>query len=636
MRLLAVFVGLSLNAEGSKTSCAAVPEILVQLKTSQCCASPLKATIAFLEGSTPTTGACGTYLASQRFERFREWITLMGGYVSPKISFQRGHFVDSVSGKARVGYGGIFLNAYEYLHQSEMLFSIPERATFSESMISRHIPTVPRFTFLNSDKLWLSIGLAALLKHYPAVVGPWQALLPDMRSHPVFWPDSDMHLLRGTQAAKILGVSRETVRLGCLAALQQLVHLDLSCDEVKEAFAIITSRAFGLNRLSNPREQSSAIPFGPDLLNHSPHSASWISRVIHGPEALPDRIDTVFFLVGFVLSESRELFNNYGKHALPAALASYGFTQPDSKDELVILATTDGDFDGKRFDVNNFTRMFCPAKVGITDLVTRPPTCPAVYGPRDHGMLDSAGYFRLTDKDVVLFSHEDRDVSCSTTVDGLVWRYVKRQLRPRNVIVEPIQFTVPLNVMNGAEPLLPFPIAVWTALCAIPTFTSIAFLNAFIESASTCSVERNKFYLEEYPLGPIVKALSRLALFNICAFHEFETLEGLHKSLRMWIAYRNLRVKRQFPSADIEGIPNDLTFPSNVAFIRFLERIVSRTDRVFTDGGGLIDATTAAGVRTAAYRVHRLEEIYRYKMQSAYMVMMKCRQPLESVVPSFY
>lgn len=614
------------------STCVNIPEILIPINPRLSCGFPLQASVAYLTGSTPIQDACIMYLASHRFDRFREWLNSMGGYANPKISFHRGHFVDPVSGKPRFGHGGVFLNANEYLSPGELLFSVPEQATFGEAMVARYFPTFPRFLLMYSDKLWLAIGLAGLLKHHPKVVGPWQALLPDMRYHPIFWPDADMNEFRNSQAFKIITVSREMVDTGCQLTANHMQQMDLTCDDVKEAYAILTSRAFGMGRLAGTNEPSSAIPFGPDLLNHSPHSASWISRVVHGPQSHPDKVETVFYLVGYVLSESRELFNNYGKHALPGALATYGFTQPDNKDELVIVATTDADFEGKRFEHTAFTKSFCPSKLGVKDLFSSPLTCTAKYPPMQQGIFDTAGYFRLTEKDAILLGHEDAEIECSTPVNGIAWKHVKHELKKRQVDLDAIQFTVPLNVMNGAEPLLPFRVAIWMALCAIPNHAPVAWLDQFVQSASTCEIERNKYYLEDFPLGKLVKSLSRLALFNTCAFHETETLGGLATSLRLWIAYRNLRVQLQHSVFDSKDISHILSFSSNTAFVRFLAFVVERKDRVFSDSGGMIDRATETAARMPAHRIERLEEIHRYKMQSAYMVMMKCRQPLESVV----
>ena len=608
-------------------TCRHVDAIMVPLKSpDMCCADPLVAAIAYVVGSAPSRGPCVMYNANHRFDRFREWLTLLGGHVSEKISFHRGHFVDQ-HGRAQTGYGGIFLNPNEHLRQGEMLFVVPDEATLNDRMILRAYPWFTRFEYGSSNRLWLSLGLAALLKHNPEYVAPWQALLPDLSDHPLIRPKGPSDLW-GTQAGLLVHTTHSYINSGCRNFQHTyMAFLEISCKDVHEAHAIIASRAFGLERLAGSHEMSSSIPFGPDLLNHSPHSVSWTSQVRYGAPSRPKQIETVFFLLGFTLSDSRELFNNYGVHALAHVLAMYGYTAPDSWDELVVHATPYALLDGVRYEAVH-GKDTCKSSVTIAD-VTGSNVCKKDIDSR-RLPFDESGSFRLTPKDVVNIAPRV-DFQCRIGIDSLVWLDILKKLADRLLHISYDQFVLALNGMDGSEPLLMFHDAVLMALCAFPR-TGIPITD-FVESATTCDPERDHYYLEEYPKGRLVRDLSRQGLYDLCAWYEVDVLGTLQRNLQLWIAYRNARIARHNKGSRLLESVVSFQFRTHVDFENFLAHVVDNKMTVFSDAGGAIDKTYKRAVsRMSTSRIEQLEEVFRYKMQTAFMVMRKCRQPLDLLV----
>lgn len=624
--ILLLWVQLS-AAESYQHKCRHVDPIMVPIRSpAMCCADPLVAAIAYVVGSAPTRGPCVMYNANHRFDRFREWITLLGGYVSEKITFYRGHFVDQ-NGNSRIGFGGIFLNPNEHLYQGELLFVVPDEATFNDRMILRAYPWLSKFEYGNSFRFWLSMGLAALLRHNPHFVAPWQALLPDLSDHPLIRPNA-ISDLRGTQAGTLIYTTLSYINSGCRNFDTYMAFLEISCKDIHEAHAIIASRAFGLEKISGAREMSSGIPFGLDLLNHSPHTISWTSQVRYGSASRPKKIETVFYLLGFTLSDSRELFNNYGGHALAHVLAMYGYTAPDTWDELVVHATPYAMLDGVRYEAIYGTDK-CKSSISIQDLVGS-EICKKDIDNR-RLPFDKSGSFRLTNKDVISFS-PIKDFICRTQVDSLVWLHILKKLSDRLLRINYNQFVLALNGMDGSEPILVYNDAVVTALCAA-SFGDTKSIMDFVESATTCDPDRDHYYLEEYPKSRLVKQLSREALYDLCSWYEFDLLGTLQDNLYKWIAYRNARiVQTNTVSRLVESwIPKDFT--THEDFTNFLAHIVDNKLTVFFDKNGTIDKTYRKAVeRLSNSRIEQLEEVYRYKMQAAYMVMRKCRQPLELLV----
>jgi hypothetical protein len=622
----AIFVAI-FSVSRALPRCPDVPEIQIPFESpNMTCSQPLEASIQYLTSDTPISGPCVMFHTHQRFDRFREWLNSIGGYVSPKVTFR----------KMNPACGGLFLKDNEYLLQGELLFDVPDEASFNYRMINRVFPWLLEFEFAGSIRFWQSLALAGLLRHKPEIVGPWQALLPDLSFHPMMWPESELRELKSTHAYVLIRAARDYISSGCESFEKKVMRLmDVNCRDVLEAHAIIVSRAFGLEKGSKTNEGKSAIPFGPDLLNHSPHSASWTSHVKYGSAKNPKKIDTIFMLLGFGIDKKRELFNNYGSHSFPRAMAMYGFTAPDTHDELVIHATTHARFSGKRFDVTNGFYNSCPAEISVVDVWSVEniePFCPRSF---DNEMeeFDEGGSFRLTNRDLIAFFPQD-DFPCPNPVDSFAWRYAKKRLWQRQVRVSGHQLDLNLNTKDGTEPWIPYSNTVWMALCSLPAWPHPAMVDSLVEAASTCEPVRNENYLEEFPKSLMVKDLSRTALYDLCSWYEENVMGSLGLNLNSWIAYRNQRILRENMGREIEviDISAPLNYESNQEFMELLELIVSNKKSVFSDNGGLVAETMVETEHRSTRRVYQLEEIYRYKMQTVYMVIRKCRQPLEHVL----
>ena len=596
--LVAVLFGVGL----ARTTC---PNFLdldqsVPLMT---CANPLQASIEYLTSTTPTKGPCAMHRPDLRFDRFREWLNSIGGYASPKISFRRPP-------------GGIFLNDHEVLVQGELLFQVPDEATFNERMVLRIYPWMRKFEFSSSIHFWQSVSLAALLKNHPEVVGPWQALLPDMTEHPVMWSERHWEDLKGTQAFLMLRMGKDFITAGCKHYEKSLLsHLDLSCTEVLEAYAILISRGFGM--------EGTSIPFGPDLLNHNPNTVSWISQVKHGRASKPSKIETIFYLLSYTLDESRELFNNYGPHALPHGLAVYGFTSPDPHDELVIHATTNGLFSGPRFQKMNV----CPSRISLNRVVSpEDPICSRL--PEDR--IDVQGAFRLTRKDTVNFV-PGKNLHCRNAAGSFSLRYAVKRFRERNMAEKKgITITLFLNVGQLVEPWVPFTESLWLALCFLEPMASPTVIDALVEAASVCEKPpKNDRNIEEYPKHHVLKRHVGRALHQVCSVYEHQVLGGLEPTFHLWLAYRNERIRRSGSSVVTERLPfiYDLD-----ALHELLGHIVAKKTTTFIPRGERNFPTNLWEVSN--FRLYQLEEVSKYKFQTAYLVHRKCIEPLDHILYS--
>ena len=475
------------------------------------------------------------------------------------------------------------------------------------------------------------MGLAALLKNFPDVVGPWAALIPDMRYQPALWSSADLAHLRGTQAYSVVMSNIKYITEGCVTHGDWLSSLGVSVGQVMEAHAIITSRSYGLEVF--PGDEPSAIPFGPDFLNHNPNTVSWISALRHGPASDPTHVDCLFYLQAFTLSPTRELFNNYGAHSLPSNLAMYGFTGPDTKDELVLVATTDDMFNGKLFPLNHLTRFACPANLTFDMYPSTHLQCPLTLPALVAQQFDPAGYFRLVNRDFVIL-YPIHEFVCENPYNGPMWRFVERQVRSQNVPMYGDQYMLRLNVMDSAEPHMNHPSLVWMALCALPSFSTVPMIDQFVLEISTCSVNRNSKYIEEFPVSPLVRNLSKKTLLQGCRKYEEDIIGTVEYNLYRWIGYRNIVRRKLSNRVKYRDITSELRYESHSEIMSLLELVVSSNDTVYTDSDGYLDNITRTYPSRSLNNASRMEEIYKYRVQSVLLVVRKCRQPLERAVNS--
>lgn len=620
MLSLAVLIALVSSSTGS---CPEERSLRFFDKERGSCGYPLNAVVQYLTADWPALGPCSMFDATDRFDRYREWINSLTGYVSDKITFRRGYFVDPSTGRLNFSVGGAFLNPNEILVPGEYLFLIPFVATFNNQMIARVLPSLTQFRYRGSYRLWTSFGLARFLRHHPEVIGPWQAVLPDMRDHPLFYTSAQMDLLQGTQAYSAINSARQYIFSGCKAFHDVVIALEISCMDVMEALAIMMSRAFGVE------PDTTFIPFGLDFLNHNPITKSHTGIVRYGSVSMPSRVDTIFWNSEYVLSSSREIFNNYGKHSLPGTFVMYGFTAPDPVDELVIVATNSAAFEGtpiKTILVNQ-----CPSKIDFQQFY--PPSSKQVCDSKKPDDFDTAGLFRMVNADLVAFVPELEFV-CEQPVNGPLWNSMENRLRDLNVKTNGKQLLVSLNTYEGLEPWVDHPSSAWLAMCALPFTASRQRVGKVISDLSTCPTKRDEVYLEEYPINLSTRSLARTTLLKTCWCYEYEVLGSVRQNLILWVAYRNARILRTNREPASRPIGKYLDYDTHEEFLALLHRIMFSKTEVLTDDGGILDLLTIRANHGPLASVIRREEIYKYIMQSGQLVKRKCREPLQKVVGS--
>ena len=615
-----VFVVVCFSQETAEI-CPEVAEIAIQVDKPMTCAYPMSAVGKYLLSDTPLDPACSMFTATDRFNRFREYIHSLGGFVNEKVTFRRGYYMNPVTKRLSYSVGGLFLKPHEVLRQGETIFYVPEEATFGEKMIKTHLPFLPKFMYGKSYRFWACLGLAALFRYFPFVVGPWEALLPEISYHPQLWSDSELSHLKGTSAFTSITSMREHVEGGCSEYSELLDIFELTCKDVLIAYALVQSRSFGFDNVP-------CIPFGPDLLNHNPHAVSWIGRVPYGPAESPYRTDIIFYLNSYTLTESRELFNNYGPHGMTSALIAYGFTAPDEVDELVIVATADGVFNGKHFPITSEARDSCPAAINFKDLTLNKNsfTCSADFVSTARYGFDIYGNFRLVGRDYEIISF-DRNFPCQNPVGGFIWGRAAKRLRELNVKLVPMeQYLLKFNVLDGVEPHVSPQQAAWMTVCSLKEFDETILLRA-----SQCPISTSSRYIEEYPLHPLVKSRVRKVMHAACTMYEMKNVGSFENNLWKWIAYRNLKIKRTQKKIAEAVFLKDVSSSVNSREARdLLEDVVRGKNTLHVDTWGIIDDKMIQSSNESASKLFFLEEITKYRMQLAYLARKKCSEPLES------
>ena len=576
---------------GSQDICFEFSEFeAISSNTKYSCGFPLEAAIEYLTGNTPILGACSMYSASRRFERYREWINALGGYVNAKVSFQRGYYVDPMTKKLQFSVGGLFLNPHEVLVPGESIFTVPKRAVFHEGMLLDELPELKKFDFWGSCHFWMSVGLAALLAHRPDVVGPWAALLPDMTFQPIMWPEKHIELLDGTPAYGEIRSWMSFISEGSAAFPHLLSLVNVTEIQVREAYSVILSRCFALQVV--PAEEELAIPFGPDLLNHVPHTQSWIGTV---------NTNVVYYLEQFTLSANRELFNNYGEHSFSTSLAAYGFTSPNGVDQLVFIATRDDAWNGKvYFDFHEQCAF---------SLFHESSTCPTL-----NDEFDPDGSFRLVDSDYI-----DLTVfKCQLLKNDFMWKFIADQLAVRLVAVEESAYMLKLNGGHNYE--MDHSQIVWMCLCAVPQHTPIDVVVHFVEELTTCSLD------EEFSVSSHVLNIAKETLLGACKQFEATITNTLQYNINHWVAFRNVKRIKTLQKTIHQNIENT-SYSTNDELIVLLKALMANSHAVFHSED--IDTLTSMHMRSSVTKADRMEEIYKYRLQLAYLLNRNCQIPLE-------
>merc|ERR1712154_390747 len=112
---------------------------------------------------------------------------------------------------------------------------------------------------------WMALGFAWLKQNTKGLL-PWIALLPPTDYLPLCWTENERkkHLFGTIALQKIKSAQKELDE-----TRQYLAILGVSFEEVRNAFAMISSRAFGTNVEEFGGSKSSLIiPCGVDFANH--------------------------------------------------------------------------------------------------------------------------------------------------------------------------------------------------------------------------------------------------------------------------------------------------------------------------------------------------------------------------------
>ena len=577
----------------------------------------MEASIEYLTGDSPVFGPCSMFSASSRFDRFREWINFLGGYVSPKVTFRRGYYVDPLTRKLSFSVGGLFLNLHEVLVPGEAIFSVPDRAIFHDRMILNHLPILKKFVYMRSTRLWMSIGLAVLLTTRPDIMGPWAALLPDMSYQPLMWPMEHIELLAGTPAYTDVRGWAAFISAGCTEYAETLSLMNISERQVFEAYGIIASRSFGLEVFVG--DEPLAIPFGPDMLNHNPNTKSWISAV-----RWDDKVECLFYLQSYTLSTTRELFNNYGPHSLPTSMALYGFTSPNAFDELMFIATRDDAWNGEFFSPNSKNQCATNKNFQI-----EPKICPS----RINDDFDENGYFRLVGRDAIFLGSSKFE--CNTSENDPLWVFAKRELEIRNVNIGRPEngYRLALNVLDGVEPYISHSTVAWMAICALPTNTAKQVVDQLVWELSTCASERDKRYFEEFPVSPHIRNIAKETLLDACKRFEATVTNTIQYNLIHWIAFRNIKRYKTVSNKLIKHKNVDVKYSTNDQLIALLKFLMANNHTVFYSEE-IDSVVNKYHAKTSIAKADRMEEIYKYRLQTVYLLNQKCHKPLEKAITS--
>lgn len=581
------------------------------------CPDPVDASFNYLKGVVNYEGPCKTDSATDRFIRYSEWITDLGGWVNPKIFFRRGEYVDEVSGELEYSVGGVFLKRDEHISQGEVLIEVPASAHFCDKLILDHIPWFQKFTHMDLPRLWLSMGLAALIKYHPSALGPWAALLPDISYHPTLWSDEDKMEVYGTHAFSMLLWADHMSNTGCSEHEEKFRALKITCEEAKRAHAIIMSRSFGMTM--NPGDSGVTIPLGFDFLNHNPNTKSGISRL--------DNNTSFFQMYSFTLPPSRELFNNYGPHTMSLNLVLYGFTSPDTKDELVIQATTDGVFDGEIHPL--VPGEYCPRNdVGFTS-----PSLPECISSVHTNMVangwDEYGNFRLSSHETIAMPFRNQWIGCPNRIDGPFWKYLEQHPVAHTQLEDFGEYVLPLGAVDGSLPRFEQTSMTYLAACALPPLVSGDVLKKFATDVSTCQKAKSS------TLHPAIQHMAWSTMLRVCNHYEFTVWGGLKEQVQKWIAYRNVRIGLNRSAVPTKSITHLLDFSNKDEFYQLLQYVNSHKTVELSDND--IDQLTRTYRDLPVETIYKKEEIHKFMMQTVYLLERKCRNPIENVMafPNF-
>eukprot|EP01083_Nonionella_stella_P164914 547319_1 len=357
-----------------------------------CCAQPVDAFIM-----REFSGDCACQTLQQKWRRYVDWVEMEGGYVHPFIEmnyvgrYQDMHPKNSPNTKHHFTMHsherGMFVNIRQKyirnrtIQAKALMMQIPFSISFSQFIISKYIknaseplianPYIKQILFtkpnhwmpdgfpdwkefrakairmhhVDSIRGWLALGFA-WLRHNTHELLPWLELLPSPYYLPLTWDAlvRDEYLLSGTRALPIVRQLEREYN----TALPYVDVLGLTKMEVKEAFAWISSRSFGMQfETIGGAKKSPVIPCGIDFFNHNVFGESSIFYdQTFGGTTSSTRSELVEQLVSnkgngsireidfasnylWINSEftnTSQIFVNYGKHHTSASrVALFGF-----------------------------------------------------------------------------------------------------------------------------------------------------------------------------------------------------------------------------------------------------------------------------------------------------------------------
>ena len=351
----------------------------------QCCSDPIQ---AFILKQFHGPCACQTLL--QKWERYKDWVHLNGGYIHKDIELR---YTD----KHSLNRGII---AKQDIKWTDLLMQIPIKITFSQFIISKYIPKnkhlySKKSKYLNKlfpppqdeyfmptdfpdwhefdpskpnrvSHIWLALGME-WIRTYTRELLPFFELFPEnMDCVPLLFPNKEK-LLNNTAALERIRFYQQQFEQPHVDKLIKILNLDKH--NVLRAYAFLLSNAFGLNYqfIRNGAASSPSIPSGNNLFNHNIFSQSssyfhpyfgqkrmrksktdrdsqQIRHIIKNEPHLnrnkPQKIDwqSAYLWIDQNMKKGEQIYINYGERTSSVlTFARYGFVNEEHPNDFVVI-----------------------------------------------------------------------------------------------------------------------------------------------------------------------------------------------------------------------------------------------------------------------------------------------------------
>jgi len=303
----------------------------------------------------------------------------------------------------------------------------------------------------------------------------------------------------------------------------------------------------------------------------------------------------------------------------------YGFTSPDTHDELIIAYTNEALFDGVLF----------PPQVGKCPKSSRnfipedPPICSQImYNMLQQRNQRQGSPYSALESDAVVIKTTNNLVS--EISKNLLRISIAKTLDFNLVYYSPSHVQLPLNKAvddSSPKPPLDHATVAWMVLSSLPLYLPIPKIDKIVNQLSTCTVSKSS--KDEFPISSLLGSIAKNFILELCSKERRGKVIGdFRENFLQWIAARNESCRRRGCRNKVIA-KKDLKSISLKSFSKFLQKIVSNRDRIWTDNGGALDKLTITyGKRSNDY-VFRMEEIFKYKMQMSYLLDDKWKQPLQ-------